>query len=190
MTNKKQKIISVFGSSSPQPGSADYEAARTVGRLLAQAGFTVQTGGYSGVMAAASQGAYEAGGHVIGVTSAQIERYRPMPANQWVKEEIKQETLRDRLLHLVDNCLGAVVMPGGIGTLSEMALIWSFVQVGELTPRPIILVGGLWQRTIAAFVDEAYVRPAHQDLIIVARTGNEAVQKLTHHLVEEAKHEN
>lgn len=190
MTNKKQKIISVFGSSNPQPGSADYEAARTVGRLLAQAGFTVQTGGYSGVMAAASQGANEAGGHVIGVTSTQIEQYRPMPANQWVKEEIKEKTLRERLLHLVDNCHGAIVMPGGIGTLSEMALIWSFVQVGELTPRPIILVGGLWQRTMAAFIDDAYVRPAHKELIIIARTANEAVQKLTDYLVEENPHEN
>ena len=53
--------ISVFGSAAPLPNTADYEAARTVGRLLAQAGFAVQTGGYSGVMAAASQGAAEAG---------------------------------------------------------------------------------------------------------------------------------
>jgi uncharacterized protein (TIGR00730 family) len=172
------KIISVFGSSSPQPGSADYETARTVGRLLAEAGLVVQTGGYSGVMAAASQGANEAGGHVVGVTSTQIEQWRPVPANQWVVEEIKCQTLRERLLHLVDNCDGAIVLPGGIGTLSEMALIWSFVQVGEITPRPIILVGGLWQRTIAAFVDEAYVSPENQALITIVRTADEAVKKL------------
>ena len=79
-----------------------------------------------------------------------MEQYRPTPANQWVKEEIKCQTLRERLLYLVDNCQGAIVMPGGIGTLSEMALIWSFVQVGEISPRPIVLVGGLWQRTMAA----------------------------------------
>ena len=178
----KQKIISVFGSSAPRPGSADYEAARTVGRLLAEAGFVVQTGGYSGIMAGASQGASEAKGHVIGVTSAQVERYRPMPANPWVKEEIKCRTLRERLLHLVDHCHGVIVMPGGIGTLSELALIWSFVQVGELTPRPIIAVGGLWQRTLAAFIDESYVQPTHQKLITTARTADEAVKKLIDHL--------
>jgi uncharacterized protein (TIGR00730 family) len=174
-----QTVISVFGSSSPRPGSADYEAARTVGCLLAQAGFVVQTGGYSGIMAAASQGANEAGGHVIGVTSAQVEQWRPIPANQWVIEEIKCQTLRERLLYLVDNCHGAVVMPGGIGTLSEMALIWSFVQVGELSPRPIIVVGGLWQRTLAAFIDEEYVSPIHQELVTIVRTADEAVKKLT-----------
>jgi uncharacterized protein (TIGR00730 family) len=172
---QRATVVSVFGSSAPRTGTADYEAAKTVGRLLARAGITVQTGGYSGVMAAASQGAREAEGHVIGVTSTQIEQFRPMPANQWVVEEIKCHTLRERLLYLVDHCDGAIVMPGGIGTLSELALIWSFVQVGELPPRPIVVVGGLWQRTLAAFIDEAYVTPAHRTLITVARTANEAV---------------
>jgi uncharacterized protein (TIGR00730 family) len=174
------KTISVFGSAAPHPGTADYEAARNLGRLLAQAGFTVQTGGYSGVMAAASQGAAEAGGHVIGVTSAQIEQFRPIPANQWVVEEIKRPTLRERLLYLVDNCAGAVVMPGGIGTLSEMSLMWSFLQTGEITPRPLVAVGGLWQRTVAAFVDEAYVRPAHHALLTLVHTPQEAVAYLKH----------
>ncbi len=177
MTSDK-KIISVFGSSSPQPGSADYESARTMGRLLAEAGYVVQTGGYGGIMAGASQGANEAGGHVIGVTSAHMEQWRPVPANQWVIEEKKYQSLRERLLYLVDNCDGVIVMPGGIGTLSEMALVWSLVQVGELPPRPIILVGGLWQRTLAAFIDEAYVSPRHQALLTLVRTADEAIDKL------------
>lgn len=178
------KIISVFGSSAPRPGSADYEAARTVGRLLAEAGLVTQTGGYSGVMAAVSQGANEAGGHVIGVTSAQVEAFRPMPANRWVKEEIKHRSLRERLLHLVDHCDGAIVMPGGIGTLSELSLIWSFVQVNEVPPRPIVAVGGLWQRTLAAFIDEDYVAPIHREIITVARTADEAVKMIVSQLTE------
>ena len=178
----KQKVISVFGSSSPKPGSADYQSARTVGRLLAEAGFAVQTGSYSGVMAAASQGANEAGGHVIGVTSAQIEQYRPIPPNQWVIEEVKCKGLRDRLLYIVDNCDSAIVMPGGIGTLSELALIWSFVQVGEIAPLPIVAVGGLWQRTMAAFIDDAYIRSDHKTLITLVHTANEAVASLVEQL--------
>ncbi len=179
--DRENRVISVFGSSAPRPGSADYEGARTVGRLLAEAGFTVQTGGYSGVMAAASQGAGEAGGHVIGVTSILVEAYRPMPANQWVQEEIKHPTLRERLLYLVDNCDGAIVMPGGIGTLSEMALFWSFLQVGEVSPCPLVLVGGQWQRTLAAFIDQDYVKPDYQALVTVVRTADEAVKKIVGH---------
>ena len=177
MTNSP-KIISVFGSSAPNPDSADYAAARTVGRLLAEAGFVAQTGGYAGIMAGVSQGAHEAGGHVIGVTSSLMEKFRPIPANQWVKEEVKCETQRERLLYLVDNNDAAIVLPGGIGTLSEMALLWSLVQVGELSPRPIVLVGGLWQRTLAAFIDDNYIRPVHIELLTVTRTAAEAVDKV------------
>ena len=171
-------VISVFGSSAPQPGSADYETARDLGRRLAQAGFTVQTGGYVGVMEGASRGANEAGGHVIAVTCDQIEDFRPLKANSWVKEEIRHPTLRERVLYLVDCCDGIIVMPGGIGTLSELALAWSFAQVGEMTPKPIIPVGGLWQRTLAAFVDQAYIRPEHVALLEPARTAAEAVEVL------------
>ncbi len=169
------KVISVFGSSAPKPGSAPYEAARTVGRQLAEAGMVVQTGGYTGVMSAASQGAAEAGGHVIGVTSAQIEQFRPTPANRWVTQEIKHQSLRQRLLYLVDHSDGVIVMPGGVGTLSELALVWSFVQVGELAPRPIIAVGELWQRTLTAFMDPVYVSATHQALVTLAPTPEQAV---------------
>jgi uncharacterized protein (TIGR00730 family) len=174
-------IISVFGSSAPKLGSTEYEDSRAVGKLLAQAGFAVQTGGYSGVMAAASQGANEAGGHVIGITSSQIETYRPLAPNQWVKQEIKYPTLRERLLHLVLDCAGCIVMPGGIGTLSEMALIWSFMQVGEIEARPIILVGDLWQRTITAFLSD-HVRPEHRAFLTFSNTPSEAVIQLTQQL--------
>lgn len=176
-----QKIVSVFGSSAPRPGSADYEAARTLGQMLAHSNFAVQTGGYSGVMAGVSQGANEAGGHVIGITSAQIEQFRGFPANQWVLEEIQHETLRERLIYLVDHCDACIVLPGGIGTLSELSLIWSFVQVGEISPRPIIVVGELWQRTLTAFNDETYIVPAHFELITLVATLEEAVQILISH---------
>lgn len=170
--------ISVFGSSAPKPGSADYDVARQMGALLAQAGFSVQTGGYSGVMAAASQGASEAKGHVIGITCTQIESFRPMGPNQWVAEDIKYPTLRERLLHLVDKNDGVIIMSGGIGTLSELALVWSMVQVGEIPARPIIAVGDLWAQTLNAFIDPAYIQPGHAALIKLAKTPKEAIALL------------
>lgn len=170
-----QPIISVFGSAWPKPESPAYESARAIGRLLAEAGFAVATGGYSGVMSAVSQGAAEAGGHVIGVTCAQIEQFRPLGANQWVQEEIKYQTLQERLLHLVTCNEGIITMPGGIGTLSEMALAWSFVQVGEMTTRPHVVFGSLWQETIRAFVHPDYVHDSHLELLHFANTPEEAV---------------
>ncbi len=171
-------VISVFGSGAPKPGSADYELSRHMGQMLAEAGFAVQTGGYGGVMAAASQGAAEAGGAVIGVTCAQIERYRPMPPNEWVTTEIKHETLRERLAYLVEHNDGVVVMPGGIGTLSELSLSWSLVQVGEISPRPIIAVGGLWARVVHSFVTPEYVSADTVARVQLAKTPAEAVSLL------------
>ena len=169
------KIISVFGSSAPQPGSAAYQQAYMVGKLLAQAGFAVATGGYGGVMSGISQGAAEANGHVIGVTSAQIERFRPLGPNQWVAEEIKYDSLRERLLHLINHNDGMITLPGGIGTISEMTLAWSFLQVGEIEKRPFSLLGDIWYNTVHTFYDDAYVKRHDMELLHFAKTPEEAV---------------
>jgi uncharacterized protein (TIGR00730 family) len=178
MSKSKAHVISVFGSSAPKPGQTDYEEARQVGRLLAEAGFTVSTGGYSGTMAAVSQGAAEGGGHVIGVTSNQIESFRVMGPNQWVAEEIRYDTLRDRLLHLIEHNDGMITLPGGIGTLSEMSLAWSLIQVGEISMRPLILMGQMWQDTVRAFVKRPYVHEEHERLIRAVLTPAESVEAL------------
>jgi len=172
-------IATIFGASTPERGTPDYETARRLGEALALAGWTVATGGYSGVMEAASRGAVEAGGHVIGVTSGVIESWRTgTRANAWVKEEIKFATLRERLYHLVDCCNAAVALPGGLGTLSEVAFTWSLLQTGEITPKPLVLVGPMWRETLSTFIHEAevYLHPGDADLIRVVGSVEEAVQ--------------
>ena len=67
---EKTKTITVFGSSRPEDGHADYVEALELGRALAAAGFAVCTGGYGGVMEAVSRGARESGGRVLAVTSS------------------------------------------------------------------------------------------------------------------------
>ena len=170
-----KRTISVFGSSAPQPGSAAFVEAQRVGQLLAEAGFAVATGGYMGTMTAVSQGAAEASGHVIGVTCDQIEQFRPIGPNRWVQEEIRYPTLRERLLHLVTKSDGIIVLPGGIGTLSEMTLAWSFLQVGEVAAQPLVLLGDLWRQTIEAFYTTEYVREKDMKLLSFADDAETAV---------------
>lgn len=169
------RTISVFGSSSPRPGDEVYEVARAVGRLLAEAGFAVATGGYAGTMEATSRGAAEAGGHVIGVGAQRIEQFRPGGLNEWVMEEIQYETLQERVLHLVRYNEGMIVLPGGIGTLSELALAWSFLQVGEIEARPLVLLGAIWQETMEAFIRSDFVREPHAALLHYAASPEDAV---------------
>ncbi|HUS93571.1 MAG TPA: LOG family protein [Patescibacteria group bacterium] len=176
--NQQSGVISVFGSHAPQPGSVDYESGREVGRRLAEAGYAVATGGYGGIMAAASQGAAEAGGVAIGITSRQVEKSRPVELNRWVQIETRYETLLERVEHLVKHNQGIIVMPGGIGTLSELALAWSLIQVKEIRLRPLILLGQMWADTMGAFSNPEYVAEKHIALIYQVWTPAEAVDVL------------
>ena len=83
-SSSNRKVVAVFGGGAPQPGSPAYIEAQRLGRLLAQAGYNVLNGGYSGTMEAVSRGAIEAGGHVIAVTS----RVFSVPVNGWFHEEV------------------------------------------------------------------------------------------------------
>lgn len=144
--------VTVFGGSQPASGSPAYQEAYELGKLLAQSGHTVLTGGYVGTMEAVSRGANEAGGHVIGVTCSEIERWRKVGANEWVKEERKFDTLRQRLDGLIDGCDAAIALPGGPGTLTEISLMWNLMIVEAIPQRPLVLVGTGWK----AIFDKAY----------------------------------
>jgi uncharacterized protein (TIGR00730 family) len=176
------KVAAVFGGSQTAPGSPVYEAARLLGGELARAGWTVMTGGYAGVMEAASRGAAEAGGQVVGVTCERIEAFRPgLRPNAWVKEEVKYATLRDRLYHLVEHCDAAIALPGGVGTLSEVALTWSLLQTGEISRKPLVVVGRAWAETVATFVREAgsFIYPDDAKLVRTVDSVAEALQVLS-----------
>ena len=114
--------ITVFGGSQPKPGEPAYLEAMRLGALLGKTGHTVLTGGYIGTMEAVSRGAAESGGHVVGVTCEEIESWRAVLANPWVQEEWHYETLRERLDALIDHCQAALALPGGVGTLVEIAM--------------------------------------------------------------------
>jgi uncharacterized protein (TIGR00730 family) len=137
--------VTVFGGSQPKPGSPAYTEAYDLGKLLAQTGHTVLTGGYVGTMEAVSRGAHEAGGHVIGVTCEEIERWRAVGANAWVKEERRFATLQERLNELIRDCDAAIALPGGPGTLAEIALTWNLMIVDSIPRKPLILLGKGWQ---------------------------------------------
>ena len=159
--------ISVFGGSQPKEGDAAYVEGIELGRLLAERGHIVLTGGYIGVMEAVSRGAREAGGHVIGVTCEDLETWRKVKANTWVMEEIRKKTLEERLHTLIHESDAALALPGGPGTLTEISLMWNLMIVESLHRRPLILIGDGWQSVFDQFYRglDAYV-PAHQREIL------------------------
>lgn len=171
------KTIAVFGSSRREEDSDLYRQAYELGSALARAGYAVLTGGYAGSMGAASRGAAEAGGRVIGVTCAIFD---PRPPNPWLTEEIKAPNLLARLGIMLDRADGFVAVRGGIGTLSEVTLAWSLLQTRSLNgDRPLVLVGSDWQGVLDAFMAYTDLGRTIASLARVAATPADAVSALT-----------
>ncbi|MEN6336524.1 MAG: LOG family protein [Phycisphaerales bacterium] len=149
-------VVSVFGTGRVKPDQPVYGFAEQVGRALAQAGFVIANGGYKGIMQASAKGAAEAGGTVIGVTCSAFKR---SVANEYVTREMTTCSLDERLNTLVKLGRAFVVLPGGTGTLLELAMVWELKNKGFLDagkglpnahqrvgdPRPIVLAGGFWR---------------------------------------------
>ncbi len=171
------KIIAIFGGRALQPDSPDYADALALGKALAQTGYSVMTGGYGGAMEAASRGAKKAGGHTIGVTVGSFDRGGLRP-NAWIDEEIKFPDLFQRLRYLVTASDAVVTLRGGVGTLSEVALTWSLMQVSEMQPKPFVLVGPGWRRALEAYRQDSTISERDWGLLTFVDHVNEVVQSL------------
>jgi uncharacterized protein (TIGR00730 family) len=156
------KIITIFGTANTKSGQSAYELAYQAGKLLAQAGLTIANGGYGGTMLAAAKGAAEAGGGTIGVTCS---AFKVSTANEYVTREIVTKSLDERLDTLIKLGQAYVVLPGGTGTLLELAKVWELKNKGFIKEdKPIILVGGFWKPLVdlIASDDPKSTRYIHQ----------------------------
>jgi len=136
-----ERIVTIFGSSRPSEGDADYAEARELGRRLAQRGFAVCSGGYGGVMEAASRGAKEAGGKTYGVTAEFFGR----KVNGWVDVEVRKKTWEERLFELIRLADGFVACKGGTGTLVELAVVWEMLNKSVMARKPVAVLGNFWR---------------------------------------------
>jgi uncharacterized protein (TIGR00730 family) len=173
--NEARPLIAVFGSSTVQPDDPSYQLGYDLGRALAVAGADIMTGGYSGAMEACSRGAHEGGGHVIGVTVDLFEKRGG--ANRWVAERVHTPTLYERLRYLVEHANGFVVLPGSIGTLTELFLAWTLLSVEGRDAAPLVLLGGHWEEFLAALHRPDMVRPGLFEFVEVATDPEDAARR-------------
>lgn len=138
------RIVTIFGGSKCDANSDEYREAKDLGRRLAEAGFTICTGGYLGVMEAASRGAREAGGRVFGIV---MNQFKSEP-NRYLTDKVATDHFYDRLQNLITRSVGFVAFRGGMGTVTEVSLVWNKLQTKVLERRPLVLVGECWRDVV------------------------------------------
>lgn len=132
------KGVSIFGSARVAPDSPEYKLAEEVGRKLVEAGFSVITGGGGGVMEAGNKGATEAGGHSVGLNIELPFEQRPNP---YANVRMNFRYFFVRKVIFVKYSVAYIVMPGGFGTLDELAEALTLIQTKRIRPFPVILMG-------------------------------------------------
>ncbi len=140
----EDKIVTIFGGSKCAKNSAEYREAMELGGRLAEAGFTICTGGYLGIMEAASRGAHEKGGRVFGIV---LNQFKNEP-NRYLTDKVATNHFYERLQNLITRSVGFVAFRGGMGTVTEISLVWNKLQTGVIKKRPLVLIGECWKPVI------------------------------------------
>ncbi|HEX8336977.1 MAG TPA: LOG family protein [Pyrinomonadaceae bacterium] len=165
------KIVTIFGGAKCGEESEEYGQALRLGRLLAEHGYTICTGGYLGVMEGASRGAHERGGRVLGIT---MNQFKSEP-NRYLTEKVASAHFYERLQNLIERSVGFIALRGGAGTVTELSLVWNKLQTKVIAPRPLVLLGDCWPKVIGAFRENLVVSEEDVALLNFVRTPEEAV---------------
>jgi hypothetical protein len=168
----RDRTVGVFGGSEPLPGEPLYEQARRTGALLARAGCVVLNGGYGGVMEAASRGAREADGRVVGVT---VASFSGRPPNRYLIEERREPDLYARTRRLIEGSDAFIILPGRSGTLAELTLVWALCRARQMPDKPVALLGDPWVAFLEALRRLDFLEPRLLSLTRQTPSPEEAV---------------
>ena len=135
--------VAIFGSARAQAGTFVYEEVKRLAAAFAVLGCDIVTGGGPGLMQAANEGSANAG--VSGSMGIRVELPFEQDVNPFVEQAFEHQTFFTRLHHFVIASDAFVVVPGGIGTVLEMLMIWQLLQVRHVENVPLILVGRMWK---------------------------------------------
>lgn len=171
------KAITVFGSARVEPGTKYYQLGEEIGKVFAQAGFSIITGGGPGLMEAVSKGARRNDGLTIGLG---IELPHEQGINEYVDLGIDFRYFFVRKTMFVKYAQAFVALPGGFGTLDELFECVTLRQTNKIQQYPIVLVGhDFWDELIGwvrhHLVEEGMVSPAEASIIQVVDTAEDAL---------------
>jgi len=171
--------VAIFGSARAQPGTFVYDEVKRAAAAFAAMGCDIVTGGGPGLMQAANEGAKAAG--APGSVGIRVDLPFEQTVNPFVEQAFDHDTFFTRLQHFVIASDAFVVVPGGIGTVLEMLMIWQLLQVRHVHNVPLILVGKMWKGLVdwaeASMLDPRLALASADDLRIprCVETADEAI---------------
>ena len=145
--------VCIFGSYKDLSQETKEEIVR-LGKMLAQLGVTVMSGGFGGTMEDISRGAKSAGGKTVGVTCYVWDKDRYTKANAFIDDEIVADSLLERIEVMLKEADAFVVFPGGTGTLLELSATLEHINKGLIEPKPIIVFGDFWKPVFSCLKNE------------------------------------
>jgi uncharacterized protein (TIGR00730 family) len=183
---KVKNCVTVYGSARFKEGHIYYELARSMGKALAENGFTVITGGGPGVMEAANRGAKEGGGTSLGCN---IILPFEQKLNPYIDIKVEFEFFFTRKVILRKNSVAYVLMPGGFGTMDEIFEVLTLIQTGKLPPRPVVCLGKDYWKHLGTFLRETMlhagtISPEDLNLALVTDDIAEAVTYINSKITE------
>jgi uncharacterized protein (TIGR00730 family) len=152
---KYHPSVSIFGSTRVKPGDEVYKKAEHIGRLLAENGFGVITGGGPGVMEAANKGAASAGGNSIGLN---IEIPSEQKPNPYANVTLHFRYFFVRKVMFVKYAVAYIILPGGFGTMDELFEAVTLIQTQKIKPFPLILVGSNYWKDLLGWMKEVVLK--------------------------------
>ena len=165
--------ISIFGSAREKPGQYYYEKATEISKGLSNKGYAIITGGGPGIMEAANKGAKISVGLNIELPHEQV-------TNPYVKIALKFKYFFTRKVTFLKYSVGAVMMPGGFGTLDELSEVLTLVQTKRMSKIPIVFFGKEYYEPLLKFFDKMleykHIDPKDKELFLVSDDVEETIE--------------
>ena len=152
---KYHPAVSIFGSTRIKPGDEVYQKAEQIGKLLAENGFAVITGGGPGAMEAANKGAISAGGKSIGLN---IELPLEQKPNPYTNITLNFRYFFVRKVMFVKYAVAYIILPGGFGTMDELLESITLIQTKKIKPFPVILMGSNYWKGFLEWIKEVVLK--------------------------------
>ena len=175
--------VSIFGSARTDKEHPTYKLTEEIAKRLSDEGFSIVSGGGPGVMEAANKGAQAGASASIGVN---IELPHEQSANEYQDISLYFRHFFSRKVMFVKYASAYVVMPGGFGTLDELAEILTLIQTGKTRRIPIVLVEtDFWKGLVDWFkntlVAEGTISPKDMELFVMVDDADSAVEYILKH---------